>query len=190
MGRHEPEAPHNPKVAGSNLAPATKERADQGRRASAGPSVSEAIFYRIFYRTVWNDPPPGGIRRAPWSVTSRALLRRSVPSSHLIAATNQLMALLGRHWPGAATIFASLDSEIALAFLDDYPTPAAATRLGEARMKMFCRRHRHLWTAQSSRARRTAARRPGADAGAVAGDPPRAGAGPGASAALGASHDR
>ncbi len=58
-----------------------------------------------------------------------------------VAATNQLASLLGRHWPGAATIFARLDSEIALAFLDDYPTPAAAVRLGDARMKMFCRRH-------------------------------------------------
>jgi transposase len=58
-----------------------------------------------------------------------------------VAATNQLAALLGRHWPGAATIFARLDSEIALAFLDDYPTPASAPRLGEARLKMFCRRH-------------------------------------------------
>lgn len=58
-----------------------------------------------------------------------------------VAATNQLAALLGRHWPGAAVIFGRLDSEIALAFLDDYPTPACATRLGEARMAMFCRRH-------------------------------------------------
>lgn len=58
-----------------------------------------------------------------------------------VAATNQLRALLERHWPGATTVFARLDSEIALAFLDDYPTPAAAERLGEARMKMFCRRH-------------------------------------------------
>ena len=58
-----------------------------------------------------------------------------------VAATNQLGALLGRHWPGAGTIFARLDSEIALAFLDDYPTPAAAIRLGEARLRMFCRRH-------------------------------------------------
>ena len=57
------------------------------------------------------------------------------------AATNQLTALLERHWPGATTVFARLDSEIALAFLDDYPTPAAAAHLGEARMKMFCRRH-------------------------------------------------
>ena len=58
-----------------------------------------------------------------------------------VAATNQLRALLERHWPGATRVFARLDSEIALAFLDDYPTPAAAERLGEARMRMFCRRH-------------------------------------------------
>lgn len=57
------------------------------------------------------------------------------------AAANQLGALLGRHWPGATTIFARLDSEIALAFLDDYPTPTSAGRLGENRMAMFCRRH-------------------------------------------------
>lgn len=58
-----------------------------------------------------------------------------------VAAANQLAALLGRHWPGAAAVFARLDSEIALAFLDDYPTPASAARLGENRMAMFCRRH-------------------------------------------------
>lgn len=58
-----------------------------------------------------------------------------------VAATNQLQALLERHWPGAAAIFGRLDSEIALAFLDDYPTPEAAARLGETRMAMFCRRH-------------------------------------------------
>lgn len=58
-----------------------------------------------------------------------------------VAATNQLTALLSRHWPGATAVFARLDSDIALAFLDDYPTPAAAARLGETRMKMFCRRH-------------------------------------------------
>lgn len=58
-----------------------------------------------------------------------------------VAATNQLTALLARHWPGATTIFTRLDSDIALAFLDDYPTPAAAARLGQTRIKMFCRRH-------------------------------------------------
>jgi len=58
-----------------------------------------------------------------------------------VAAANQLAALLGRHWPGATAVFARLDSEIAIAFLDDYPTPASAARLGESRMAMFCRRH-------------------------------------------------
>jgi transposase len=58
-----------------------------------------------------------------------------------VAATNQLRALLERHWPGAMDVFARIDSEIALAFLEDYPTPQAAQRLGEARMAMFCRRH-------------------------------------------------
>lgn len=58
-----------------------------------------------------------------------------------VGAANQLRGLLERHWPGAGTVFARVDSEIALAFLDDYPTPEAAARLGEARMRMFCRRH-------------------------------------------------
>lgn len=58
-----------------------------------------------------------------------------------VAAANQLAALLKRHWPGAAAIFARLDSAIALDFLDDYPTPTSAARLGESRMAMFCRRH-------------------------------------------------
>ena len=58
-----------------------------------------------------------------------------------VAATNQLRATLQRHWPGAAAIFGRLDSEIALAFLEDYPTPEAAARLGEGRLAMFCRRH-------------------------------------------------
>lgn len=58
-----------------------------------------------------------------------------------IAATNQLQALLGQHWPGAAAIFARLDSEIALSFLERYPTPESTVRLGEARLSGFLRRH-------------------------------------------------
>jgi transposase len=56
-------------------------------------------------------------------------------------ATNQLSALLEAHWPGAKTIFARLDSDIALDFLERYPTPQAAQRLGEARLAAFLRRH-------------------------------------------------
>jgi Transposase len=57
------------------------------------------------------------------------------------AASNQLGALLDAHWPGAKQVFSRLGSEIALAFLEAYPTPQAATRLGQARMAAFCRRH-------------------------------------------------
>jgi len=52
-----------------------------------------------------------------------------------VAATNQLQALLDAHWPGAAAIFARLDSDIALEFLDRYPTPESASRLGEQRLR-------------------------------------------------------
>ena len=58
-----------------------------------------------------------------------------------VAATNQLAALLDEHWPGGKAIFGRLDSEIALAFLERYPTPESAGRLGEARLAAFLRRH-------------------------------------------------
>ncbi len=38
-------------------------------------------------------------------------------------------------------MFQKLTSQIALAFLTDYPTPHAAALLGEGRMRQFCRRH-------------------------------------------------
>jgi transposase len=58
-----------------------------------------------------------------------------------VAATTQLSALLGQHWPGAAAIFGRLDSEIALDFLERYPTPQSTARLGGARLGAFLRRH-------------------------------------------------
>jgi transposase len=56
-----------------------------------------------------------------------------------VAATNQLAALLEAHWPGAKAIFARLDSPIALDFLERYPNPHAAARLGQARLAAFLR---------------------------------------------------
>jgi len=58
-----------------------------------------------------------------------------------VAASNQLAALLAQHWPGAAAIFGRLDSEIALNFLERYPTLESTARLGEARLASFLRRH-------------------------------------------------
>src|SRR3954447_17320439 len=60
-----------------------------------------------------------------------------------VALSNRLTALLESFWHGAATLFADIDSPIALAFLRRYPTPASTARLGEARMAAFLRRQRY-----------------------------------------------
>lgn len=78
----------------------------------------------------------------PATAELRALVRmRDDHVAAKVAAIGQLAALLDRHWPGAKAIFARLDSNIALDFLTDYPTPASAAHLGEARMGMFMKRH-------------------------------------------------
>ena len=56
---------------------------------------------------------------------------------------NQLRALLDSFWPGAVAIFADIDSPIALAFVQRYPTPDSAARLGEKRIKAFMAQHRY-----------------------------------------------
>jgi transposase len=53
------------------------------------------------------------------------------------ALANQLRATLEAYWPGAAAIFADVDSEICLAFLERYPTQASAARLTQARLASF-----------------------------------------------------
>src|SRR2546425_234996 len=69
----------------------------------------------------------------------RRLARLGTPASGALA--NQLRALLDRFWPGAAAIFADVDSPIALAFLSRYPTPHSAERLGEKRLARFLVQH-------------------------------------------------
>lgn len=68
----------------------------------------------------------------------RALVRgRDDLVAQRVALANQLRALLQSFWPGAVEIFADVDSPIALAFLDKYPTPKQAERLGEKRLAAF-----------------------------------------------------
>ena len=72
----------------------------------------------------------------------RALVRtRDDLVAERVALANQLRALLESFWPGAGALFAALDSPIALAFLERYPTPASATRLGEKRLAAFLATH-------------------------------------------------
>jgi transposase len=58
-----------------------------------------------------------------------------------VQLANQLRALLESFWPGAAEVFADVDSPIALAFIQRYATPEAASRLGPKRMAAFCAQH-------------------------------------------------
>jgi transposase len=72
----------------------------------------------------------------------RALVRgRDDLVAARLALANQLTALLDSFWPGAAGVFADIASPIALAFLDRYPTPDSAARLGRARLASFLAQH-------------------------------------------------
>jgi transposase len=74
----------------------------------------------------------------------RALVRtRDDLVAQRVALANQLRALLESFWPGAAQIFADVDSPIALAFLARYPTPQSAHRLGEKRLAAFLAAHHY-----------------------------------------------
>jgi transposase len=68
----------------------------------------------------------------------RAIVRtRDDLVKHRVAAGNQLAATLDAFWPGPKALFKDLVSDISLAFLQRYPTPASAVRLGERRMASF-----------------------------------------------------
>jgi transposase len=72
----------------------------------------------------------------------RALVRgRDDLVAQRVALANQLRSLLEGFWPGAAAIFAAIDSPIALAFVARYPTPDSASRLGEKRLASFMAQH-------------------------------------------------
>ncbi len=72
----------------------------------------------------------------------RALVRgRDDLVATRVQLANQLRSLLESFWPGAAEIFADIDTPIALAFVQRYPTPESAARLGPKRMAAFCAQH-------------------------------------------------
>ena len=58
-----------------------------------------------------------------------------------VALANQLRAQLDAFWPGAKRIFADVDSPIALAFLERYPSPDDARSLGAKRLAGFLARN-------------------------------------------------
>ncbi len=72
----------------------------------------------------------------------RALTRtREDLVSARVRLANELRAQLEGFWPGAAGIFADVDSPIGLAFLERYPSPTDSRGLGEKRLAGFLARN-------------------------------------------------
>jgi transposase len=92
-------------------------RTDHHRFAALAPSSDETIALQALVRT-----------------------REDLVAVRVLLA-NQLRTQLDSFWPGAARIFADVDSQIALAFLARYPSPADARGLGRQRLHGFLARH-------------------------------------------------
>lgn len=59
------------------------------------------------------------------------------------ATESQLRAILAAYHPAPTKLFSSIDRQITLAFIQDYPTPQSASRLKATRVGGFCRRHNY-----------------------------------------------
>jgi hypothetical protein len=108
-----------------------------GAKSDPGESYKLADYLRTDGHRLRRLQPPDAATRQ-----LQALVR--VRADHLAAktaASNQLWALLGAHWPGARTIWFRLASPIALDFLTSYPTPQATAGLTEQALAAFCRKH-------------------------------------------------
>lgn len=55
----------------------------------------------------------------------------------------QLRSILDAYHPAPTKLFSSIDRQITLAFIDEYPTPASASRLRATRVGGFCKRHNY-----------------------------------------------
>lgn len=113
-------------------------------RYSAAPGKSDPGDAYIAADMLRTDGHRFRALRAPSDAT-RALRAAVRTRSDLVATrvqlANQLRSLLESFWPGAVAIFADIDSPIALAFLERYPTPESASRLGEKRLERFLKQH-------------------------------------------------
>jgi len=81
-------------------------------------------------------PAPSEATRVLRTLTrARRELRRE-----RLRLANRMGAVLATFWPGVDTLFTDVWSDVALAFLRRYPTPAAVTRLTAASLTAFLRR--------------------------------------------------
>jgi transposase len=120
---------------------AVKASRPRYRSHGAKSDASDAYLLADLLRTDGHRFKP----LAPQSDEIRALRALVRGRDDLVATrvqlANQLRSLLQSFWPGAAEVFAEVDSPIALAFIERYPTPDSASRLGPKRMAAFCAQH-------------------------------------------------
>ena len=129
----------HPVVAVKTTAIKAWREAEVGSGAKSDPGDARVIadYLRLRRHDLRELRPFSGETRA-----LRAVVRtRGDLVDARVAAGNQLAATLAAFWPGAGELFADVWSEIALAFLERYPTPTAAAHLGEARLAAFPRKH-------------------------------------------------
>src|SRR2546425_6704075 len=121
-----------------NKLKAARERySTSGAKSDPGDAYVLADLVRTDGHRFRELAPLSGATRA-----LRALVRsRDDLVKAKVALTQQLAAQLAVFWPGAAEIFYRLDSDIARAFLERYPTPESAAHLGERRLGAFLRRN-------------------------------------------------
>ena len=120
---------------------AVKATRPRYRSHGAKSDASDAYLLADLLRTDGHRFKP----LAPQSDEIRALRALVRGRDDLVATrvqlANQLRSLLDSFWPGAAAVFADIDSPIALAFVERYPAPGYAARLGQKRMAAFCAQH-------------------------------------------------
>jgi transposase len=125
--------------------PPSQVKANQGRFAQSGAKDDQRDAW-VMADMLRTDRG----RYRPWQ-PDRLLTRQiRVQVGYVLYLThmirrqaNRLRALLLRFYPLAESLFARLDSPIAIAFLRAYPTPQQASQLTEAAFRDFLRVHHH-----------------------------------------------
>src|SRR4029450_664597 len=107
-----------------------------GAKSDAGDAKVIAEYLRLRHHQLRTLTPFSDATRALRAVVRARdeLVRQRVGRIH------QLTATLEAFWPGAKAVFPDVERDIALAFLERYPTPEWAIHLGEQRMAAFLTR--------------------------------------------------
>jgi transposase len=118
-------------------------KASRPRYSSAGAKSDRGDAYLLAdllrtdgHRFEALRPPSDEVR----ALRSKVRTRDDLVATRVQLA-NQIRSLLETFWPGAIEIFADIDSSIALDFLERYPAPRDAARLGEKRLAAFLATH-------------------------------------------------